>query len=164
MPYSTPADVRLALSPAGGGGTAGSLDDNALNDAINEADALINTYLEIPEVRTPKVDEAGVALQPVRWWSRNIAAYLATLTYRRGKDLTADDPVRLRYSQTMALLTDIRDGKMRSPIPLTGNPATGSSVEPQVFNQYTGTLFGPEDFGLSTTPKIYDPQHRIWPG
>lgn len=89
--------------------------------------------------------EQEVAVQPVRYWSRNIAAYLATLTWRKGTDLTADDPVRLRYDSTMQLLTAIRDGKATVDLPDADDTAPG---EITVINSYEGKLFTAEDFGL----------------
>lgn len=176
MTYASTIDVRNALTPAGGPGTAGSLTDGQLLDAILEADQTIDTYLEIPAVHTVEMEEINqegdyvvVALAPVRFWSRNIAAYLATLTYRRGKDLSIDDPVRLRYTSTLTILTDIRDGKTRNPIPLTPDADesnTGGEGDAEVFNQYSGQLFSADDFALTRQPSshgLYYPP-TIWPG
>lgn len=170
--YSTVTDVRNALNPGGagrgandgtalntpgGGGTAAALDDAAITDAIREADGTIQTYLRVGTVYavpTEQVVQNGtayeVALAPVRYWSRNIGAYLATLTWRRGKDLSSDDPVRLRYTDTMTILTAIRDGKGQAPLPPPTPPNATSGGFTQ--NPYEGSLFTSEDFGLHAEP------------
>lgn len=175
--YCTATDVRNALNPGGagqaGGGTAASLDDTAINDAISEADGTIDTYLRtgtryaVPTETAQQDPGTGpvtvtVAIKPVRFWSRNIAAYLATLTFRRGKDLPADDPVRLRYTDTMTLLTAIRDGKGEAPLPAPDSSSGGTSGEVFAANAYDQPLFGASDFGL--VPHGFVTRRDVWPG
>lgn len=169
--YSTVKDVRSALTPGGAGtdaSTAASLDDALIIEQINEADSIVDQhvtqYLPIPteevSVGTPEAPAVqAVAKSPVRYWSRNIAAWLATLTFKRNKDVTADDPVRLRYNMTMAQLIAVRDGKATLPFPVGGGTGDG---EPLVINQYVGTLFHPEDLGLAYQ-QVSSARH-IWPG
>lgn len=166
--YSTVTDVRSALFPGAGAEptedktTAASLPNEQIVDAINEADSTVNTYLSVPGDRKVTM-ENDAATQPVRYWSRNIAAYLATLTFRRGKDLGQDDPVRLRYTATIGLLTAIRDGKTGNPLE-PADPAPGSGGI-EVFNQYDGNLFSPDDFfGPVTRHSNYPGPTKIWPG
>lgn len=144
--YSSPADVRLALAPGGGADspdTAASLEDPQIIDAIKEADGVIDTYLtamfKIPQ--DPDIPE--VSVYPVRAWSRDIAAYLVTLTYRKSKDLQPDDPVRLRFLWVMGILDKILDGSLKPNLP----PQDDGS-EPQgafVYNLYPYRLFTAAD-------------------
>lgn len=152
--YSSANDVRKALTPGGSAAdtsTAAGLDDTQIEDAIAEADSTVDAHLRSRYTIPQDPDNVAVAVAPVRWWSRNIAAYLATLTFRRNKDLTEDDPVRLRYNQTMALLIAIRDGKANLSLPPVVDGA-GTGTDITVINQYEGTMFGLEDFGLSAQP------------
>lgn len=157
--YCSIPDVKLALSPlTDPDGTASTLTDPQLVDAINEAEGIIDGYIASRYVITPveisdDTDPQNiliflVAPDPVRGWCRNIAAYLAALTYRKNKDLGEDDPIRLRYNLTMALLLDVRSNKMNISLPGVG---TDSSNEVAVINLYEGRLFGPEDFNLTHT-------------
>lgn len=163
--YSTVQDVRSALFPGAGAepttdlSTAASLPDEQIESAINEADSMVNTYLSVPGDYTISMD-GDTATTPVRYWSRNIAAYLATLTFRRGKDLPQDDPVRLRYTDTVNLLIAIRDGKTGNPLDPVG---AGGGIE--VLNQYDGNLFSPGDFfGPVPSAHTYRGPTKIWPG
>lgn len=165
--YSTVDDVRDALAPGGSNAanTAASLEDVQIRNAIEEADSTIDSYL-LRRYSIPQEDtEAGgqvvkVAVPPVRWYSRNIAAYLATLTWRRGKDIGEDDPVRLRYRDTVDLLRRVQANEADlSSLPPFVPPNQTSDV--LALNAYEGTLFGPRDFSLRHTAQIYP---DTWPG
>ena len=143
--YSTVKDVKDALAPtAQQNGTAATLSDTQIADAINEADAVINTYLgsiyTIPllPVDPPTDPPASYGQEPVRYWSRDIAAFLATLTFKRNQDVPADDPVRLRFNLAMKMLDDIKNGKTTLPFPPAGgNDGAGAFVFntiPHMFN------------------------------
>ena len=172
--YCTVLDVKNALAPAGQGqgqGTALALTDVQLIDAINEADSVIRAYVGmiyiVPQVDTPVIPPTtpesywSVAPEPVRYWSRDIAAYLATLTFKRNQDVPQDDPVRLRLNLAMQQLVMIRDGKSTLPFP-PYVPPEGAESGVTVVNQYEGTLFGPADFGLVPVAAISG--FGIWPG
>lgn len=172
-------DVRIALTPGGsseGQETAASLEDWQIEDAINEAEGVVRLHVlsrytipvseiveDLPE--TPEegdVETVTVAPYPVRGWTRNIAAYLATLTFRKNKDLTEDDPVRLRYASTLADLVSVLEGRFdlnEEDFPLPDDVGGGTV---HVVNQYEGKLFGPEDFGLGYAGQIRGPQ-VYWP-
>lgn len=175
--YSSRTDVRSALFPGADSGmptedksTAASLPNLQIDLAIQEADSIIDTYLGVPSSHSvPRdPDDDTVAVTPVRYWSRNIAAYLATLTFRKGKDLGRDDPVRLRHDDTIALLAMIRDGKTANPLPdpVDPNAAAGDAVGMNLYktDQPGGGLFSPSDFFGPTRPSPIFGQHKIWPG
>lgn len=173
--YCVVRDVRLALTPSADAEnkeTAANLPDWQIEDAILEAEGVVNTHVlaryTIPVVEvTENVDGTDetfvVAPSPIRGWARDIAAFLATLTFRKNKDLGKDDPIRLRFMWVMQMLTDIRDGKMNLPGGVFP-PATDANATEGVFveNLYTGTLFGPEDFGLGYGAPYSGPQ-VYWP-
>lgn len=154
MPHSDLRDVRNALAPEGREvGTAATLADDQLLDAILQADAMIDSYTSkyaIPQVEEFIAEEGRtikVAPAPVRYWSRDIASYLATLTFKRNQDVTVDDPIRLRFNIAMSDLVAVRDG--RSTLPFSLKVALTGAALPVVVNQYEGSLFRPADFDLA---------------
>jgi phage gp36-like protein len=165
MPYSTVRDVRLALTPdtpeegdgpAYAADTAASLSDAHLADAIREADGRIDYYLGT-RYAVPVEFNGEIAPEPLRSWSRNIAAYLANLVFRRHKDLPADDPVRLRYTDTMSALVAVQESKTDlpfDPIPPGTENAGGSPVGG------VGGLFTPEDWRPG--PHSFHPTQPGW--
>lgn len=175
--YCLVQDVRNALTPGGVAATdenqtAASMDSWQLNDAIQEAMGVVDTYLltryvittaDVEEmdyfVDPPALHTVNVAARPVRGWTRDIAAYLAALTFRRNKDLPEDDPIRLRYTMVVGLLTDIRDRTSDLPgFPTTEADDQGAYVQ----NLYDGTMFTPQDFKLA--PEGYSSPQILWPG
>lgn len=171
--YCTIRDVRNALAPSGASDqeTAAKLPDWQIEDQINEAEGVVNTYLlskytiTTVEVEEDDPDNPGnilvstVAPPPVRAFTRNIAAYLSALVFRKSKDLTEDDPIRLRYAQTMDLLNRIADGKILLPLP----PAGSTAQDVEIFNPYTGDLFTLSDVGLgyeSQGKQVYWPANQ----
>lgn len=147
--YSSPADVRNALTPGADQAdqtTAAGFQDGQIQDAIKEADGNIDTYLSGKYGIPTDPDTPEVAVYPVRAWSRDIAAYLATLTYRKSKDLQPDDPIRLRFEWTIGLLTKIAEGDLTPNLPQPPAPPDGFGPQGAfVYNQYHGKLFTPAD-------------------
>lgn len=176
--YSSVQDVRLALTPGAlpsNQETAASFQDAQLEDAIREADGIIDTYISqwytVPTVEetVPDVDNPPnqvtqtVAPYPVRGWSRSIAAYLATLTFMKHKDVGEDDPVRLRYNMAIAMLTSIRDRESYlnpNVFPPVEDPVAANQGV-YVINPYEGELFEPSDFRLA--PEGYSNPQVLWP-
>lgn len=179
MPFSSVIDVRLALTPGAkkvDNETAAGFVDAQLADAILEADGIIKSYLAryytIDTTETQQIDPSlpansqpvnvEVAAYPVRGWSRDIAAYLATLTFFRNKDVKEDDPVRLRYGLAMANLDLVRKREIildSEDFPPVDNADSQSGVF--VENTYEGKLFHPEDFRL--VPEGFSTPQVLWP-
>lgn len=152
MAYATVTDVRQALAPDGAStatlGTAASLDDGDLTDHIAEAQAEIDARLSA-RYSVPFAD--GDVPSLVNKIARDIAAYLATLTYRRNTPLPEADPVALRYARALALLT----GAQKGDIQLVGDDGdVGQAAEAYVVNTlgYEGSLFDLQDFSLAQAP------------
>lgn len=160
MSYSTIAEVRLALAPSLSEGelthTAADLTDPQLQDAIAQADSMIDSFIGATYTTpvAPTSTDGGITFtvtpHPVDFWSRDIAAYLATLTYRKNQDLTATDPIQLRYNMISTFLLNVQNGKGILNLPQNANPQTELGVG-QVANPYTGDLFGPSDWDLVGT-------------
>lgn len=158
--------------------TATDLTDPQIEDAIAEADSRIDAFvppgykvptytiqatwtgtaypgLIYPGMYTTSSPEGSavpvdVAHPLFRFISRDIAAYLATLTWKKNKDVPEEDPVRLRYGMATDLLALIRTGDVNLP-DNPDNPYTDGEVT--IFNQYEGSLFGLEDFALGVLPR-----------
>jgi phage gp36-like protein len=143
MRYCSVADVRIALTQAGsatGSNTAADMDDVTISDSIYEASGVIDGYI-------------GGSYQPsdtvppiVTFWCRDVAAFLATCTWRKSKDFAAMDPVWLRYQWVLGQLNGLGAGSIVLPGGGPSNP-TGSSGA-TVVNPYPCTLFTPCDFDL----------------
>lgn len=145
--YSSVQDVRDALAPGGSTvnpATAASLSEAQITSQIKEADGVIDAFIGVRYAIPQDTIDSSVAVSPIRWWSRSIAAYFATLVYKQNKDVTADEPIRLRYEQVMGFLEDVRDGKM--DLNLLSGTATTDSGEVYVYNLYDGDLFSKDQF------------------
>lgn len=147
--YCTSRDVRLALasvSKFSEKATAAELSDEQIDDAIAEAEGTVDMYLSkrytVPLNTTLT---QATAPQPVRGMTRNIAAYLITLTHQMGKDLDESDPIRLRYAFTMEALRAVRSGEANLPEEFPGIEAESGVF---VGNLYEGDLFDLQDFNL----------------
>lgn len=159
--YSTPAMVRLALVPSSDGTlpatpsrTAADMTDAQLSDAISEADAVIDGYIggfyAVPVQPYTFGEETLVMPHPVDYWSRTIAAYLATITYRGQLDMDDANPVLRRYQDVLAALKAVAAGTIKLQIPenVSGNSEAGAG---NAINPYVGDLFVPSDFVTPAT-------------
>lgn len=153
--YCTVQSVRDRLTPGGNGiGTATTLEDSQIIEAIETGDAVIDSYVSrfytIPTEPDEDDPTQTVAVKPIRQFSVIFALYYATLDYRRNQDLTDQDPTIRRYNSILAILQAVGAGKGTLPLPPV-DPGSGGDTgagDATVVNQYIGTLFGPRDFGL----------------
>jgi phage gp36-like protein len=157
MAYSTPAMVRQALVPTSDGSppdplthTAADLSDAQLLDAISEADATIDGYIG-GHYAVPVAPVSGVIPSPLAYWSRTVAAYLATCTYRQSLDFADTDPVARRYNAVMSALNAVSTAKMVLQLPSneSGNASSGAGAP---VNPYVGDLWTPDDFSVNAYP------------
>lgn len=164
MSYSTPAMIRQALVPSLEGeqptektNTAADLSDAQLQDAINEADATIDGYLAT-HYTTPVIGDPTP--HPIDYWSRNIAAYNATLAYRQSQDFADSDPVARRFTATMQALQAVAAGKVGLGLP-TGESSIAAGVGAAI-NPVT-VPFTPVDAGYGWRRR-HEPFVGIWVG
>lgn len=163
--YSSVTDVRNAVAPGlisrDSPASAGSLNEDQILDAIREADSIVDLHVRSRYIVDQDPADPTVAIAPFRYWSRNIAAWLATISLRQTKPIDENDPVRLRYQQTMEALLSVRNGTLDIP---GATPADTANADDSVFvyNQYTGNLFGPGDFGLA--PAAGSERPLVWGG
>lgn len=145
--YSNVEALRQALVPGGevsDKSTAASMDDATLLPVLEEASRAVDTYLG----RRYALPLASPVPDAVDDWAKNIAAYLATLTFRRGKDLPDTDPVVRRYKMTIEALVSIRDGKADIPDVAVVAPIVGGGT-PAVLNP----------IGVDLAGQVYDPYY-----
>lgn len=145
--YASITSVRKILTPYGdpdpSTGTAAGLPNEQIQQAIEQAFDEINGVVAA-RYSLPFSEPIPPLLESL---NRDIAAYLATLTYRKNEPLSADDPVRLRYDRAEKLLLGIQSGAIEivgaaeDVIEQEGEPAA-------VVNAYEGDLFTLTDFGL----------------
>jgi phage gp36-like protein len=147
--YCTPDDVRRTLvdgdaDEADIQQTAAAMSDEQFGDHIADAQSEVDSRLAVRYV--VPLDEADLPTI-VKQMTANIAAYLATLTFRRTLDLGPQDPVFLRYQRAESMLAAIVAGKAQLPVPPPEEPPAPSSTMTGR-NRYFGNLFTPSDFDL----------------
>lgn len=143
MNYCSVVDVRNALTADGqtsGTNTAADMDDPTLEDSVAEASSIVDTYVGGPYAPSDSVPAM------VTYWTRDIAAFLATCVWRRSKDFEALDPVYLRYSQAIERLAGIFTGTTAMP---SAQMPTADVFTGDVENPFYGPLFDVWDFDLT---------------
>lgn len=134
MSYCTVDDVKLVLKGVSGGlpAAADKLDEFQLEDAITnaqiEVDLALSSFYVTPMNPVPEV---------IRQLTRDIAVYLADLTFRMSKDYgDAANPIRLRYGRARNLLDGILSGRYYIDVD-DAQLRIGTS---EVINPYEGDL------------------------
>lgn len=148
MSYATPAEVRAVVLQSGGAepstddmATPAIFDDAQLQVQIDQAQSIVDGYLA-SLYKVPFPDNDVPAL--VTTITTNFAAYYATLTLRKSKDIeTKNEPVWLRYVESKELLQKLSDGS--SPLPGGEDDLDDGAA---VFNPYEGDLWTSRDFDL----------------
>jgi hypothetical protein len=145
--YATTPDLRLVLDGTDAGmGTAAQLSDAQLTLAIEAASTRVSIYTgTVWDSSTP----ALVPPDPLKDLTLDLAGWWATTYYSKHKELSANHPVVLRYTEAMKVLEDIRAGRISvsalagavgsrviNPIPAIFTGADSNTV----FDPSTGTL------------------------
>ena len=108
--YCLPSDIRSNVAGTDDGtGTCAQLTDEQLSLAIAQAGAKVSAYVGTDF----EVDAANpvIVVPPLVFTiAVQLATFYATLTYRKGKDLSQFDPVMLGYNDGIATLKDIVTG------------------------------------------------------
>lgn len=146
--WCAPDDIRQNVAGTDQGtGTCATLTDDQLTTAITRAAAKVAAYTGTtyePDAADPVV----TAPELVITCTIQIATYYATLTYRKGKDMSAMDPVYLGYEDAMKTLTDVVNGWIEVDPSTPGEPETEPgyvrNTLPGIFDHTdSGTLINP---------------------
>jgi len=144
--YATVSDLRLIMDGTDAGtGTAAQLSDEQLTLALQAASNRVSVYAgSVYDSSTPQATPPDIFHD----LTLDLAAFWATVTYRKSKAMAADDPVRLRYNDAQALLNAVRDGKLRLDVVAPGGVGqeTGHVVNP------LPPVFTPDDSNTATNP------------
>lgn len=145
MAYATITSVRTALAAGGilDPTSAASMADADIQDKIDEADALIDSYLTA-RYALPIVGTIPPILQMI---SRDLAASYATLTYMGSLPIAQNHPVQVKAGSAMATLEKIRTGDIMLSLPGAGSEQRNDN--PAVENAYEGCMFTLGQFNLS---------------
>jgi phage gp36-like protein len=114
--YCQPADVRLALAPeavAPDQSSASALPDDQIDAAITDASAQIDAALAL-RYTLPLPDPVPTIVFSV---CRSLAAYFASLSWRRNRPLPEGSPVEARYTWATGVLAQLGNGQALLPIP-----------------------------------------------
>jgi phage gp36-like protein len=157
VPYTTPADVRGVLNQTGDPsdlGSAASESDAFLNLAITDAQVEVDARLSgrYPVPFDDPNASMRIPVPPlVKRITRDIAAYLATLTFKKGAPIDVGHPVLLRNNSAQSLLNGIATGAIDLDLPSgweADQPAEAASGGMTVVDPNPGTFFSPGDFDI----------------
>lgn len=135
--YCLPADIRANVAGTDAGtGTCAMLEDYQLNAAIAQASSKVSAYVGTSYV-VDAADPAITVPDLVKTCAIQIATFYATLTYRKGKDLSAMDPVYLGMIDANKILADIAGGLIEvaptAPADPTDRPGYVRNTIPSIF-------------------------------
>lgn len=136
--YCLPSDIRSNVAGTDAGtGTCAALSDDQLTNAINQASAKVSAYVGTSFV-VDAADPVIVIPDLVKTITIQLATFYATLTYRKGKDLSQFDPVVLGAAEANRTLQDIVSGKIEvsptAPADPTDRPGYTRNTIPRVFD------------------------------
>src|SRR5450755_3312007 len=110
--YCLPSDIRATVAGTDAGtGTCAALTDMQLNAAIAQASSKVSAYVGTSFV-VDAADPVITVPDLVATITIQLATFYATLTYRKGKDLSQYDPVVLGAAEANKTLQDIVTGKI----------------------------------------------------
>jgi hypothetical protein len=110
--YCLPSDIRANVAGTDAGtGTCAALEDYQLSAAIQQASAKVSAYAGTAWV-VDAADPVVVVPDLVRTCAIQLGSFYATLTYRKGKDLSPMDPIYLGYLDAIGTLKDIAAGRI----------------------------------------------------
>lgn len=155
--YCEVSDVIDAMTSYNAAGTPAEIDPAIVQLAIVQASSKVSSW-------TSEVWPTDTVPSFVQSLTVNIAAYYATLSYRKNKPLEANDPILLRYNDAMADLKAINTGQINpdpyNPVtPGSGSRGTVRNTIPKVFTGYDSNTHVSR--GGYTTPNRY-PDDLPW--
>jgi phage gp36-like protein len=150
-PYTEREAVRELLARDGASaGTAASLPDNTIDDAIvaasNKIDSRLGAVYTVPFATPPSTPAMVVDI------CKALAAYDADLTFREVRDYESEmNPVYLRYKEAMDLLGQLQKGLATLPDYVPPDPDPGA-VDPPGGGEVVGVV----------NPEVCPAE--LWPG
>lgn len=151
MAYCTPDDVRGVLVSLGDpfDNTPATLTDTQLEQLIADTQAIVDgfTGTTYDDVDVPQI---------VAKLTKDVAAYDAYLIYNKSRQISARDPVELRYQRALQLLQNIQKGLVTVEPYNEDQPDQPTPGEVFVQNPYTGQLFDMGNFRLGPVPGAVD--------
>lgn len=158
LTYIDVNDLKNALAGTENlAGTAATLSDTDLADAIAEAQAEVDGRVVARGYTVPFTDPPDLIVTV----TRDISAYLATLKYRRGEPIAANEPIALRYTRAEQLLAQVASGAIT--LQASAGGAEQNTPQAAVVNPVDGSLFTLDDFNIGVANVLYDPTGRFWP-
>jgi hypothetical protein len=157
MTYAAPADIRNAVAPDGSFvGTCAELDDEQLQTHLQRAEDLVNGYTD---VRFSSGNVPGI----VKDLEISLAAFYATLAYRKGKELSETHPVYLAYQDAQTTLKGIKAGSVNFETPTLDTDVSPQRRRPKVNNAWRNNaeMFGMEEFGIHVTSGSANEGYRV---
>jgi len=144
--YATIDDLRLTMDGTDSGtGTASQLTDAQLTLALTAASNRVSVYAgNVYDGSSPQATPPDIFHD----LTLDLAAFWATVTYRKSKALAPDDPVRLRYNDAQQILNNVRDGKLRLDVQIPGD--VGQEVGVIINN--IPNIFTPDDSNTTINP------------
>jgi phage gp36-like protein len=135
--YASVADLRNVMAGTdSGSGTADQLTDTQLTLALYAASNRVSVYSgNVYDSSTP------VAVPPaiLHDLALDLAAFWATKTYLKHKEITATHPVYIAYRDAMGILADVRAGKvLLDPAVAPGIGSEGGIVINRIPPIFTG--------------------------
>jgi hypothetical protein len=135
--YCLPSDIRANVAGTDAGtGTCAQLSDDQLTNAIQQASAKVSAYVGTSFV-VDAADPVITVPDLVATITIQLATFYATLTYRKGKDLSQFDPVVLGAAEANRTLQDVVTGKIEVAPTAPADPPdkSGHVIQklPQVF-------------------------------
>ena len=135
--YCLPSDVRANVAGTDAGtGTCAQLSDQQLNAAIQQASAKVSAYVGT-SYTVDAADPTVTVPDLVFTIAVQLATFYATLTYRKGKDLSQYDPVVLGAAEANRTLQDIVTGKIEvspsAPADPVDKPGYTRNTIPRIF-------------------------------
>jgi phage gp36-like protein len=124
--YASLADLKLVMdSTDTGTGTAAQLSDAQLTLALQAASNRVSVYAgNVYDSSTPQ----SVPPDIFHDLTLDLAAFWATVTYLKNKEMPQNHPVLLRYKDAQGVLNAVRDGKLRLDVTAPGGVGQETGV------------------------------------
>jgi phage gp36-like protein len=163
--YATVAELQAVLGGTDSGtGTAAQLTTAQLTLALQAGTNRVSAYAgntfdsSVPQAVPPPL---------LHDLTLDLAAFWATKTYLKHKEITAQHPVYIAYKDAMSLLEQVRDGKVRvDPVVVGGIGEEVGVVINRIPNIFTdedsNVALSPEGFLEASTPNfMWAPQNDL---